>query len=303
LITYVVSDLFQSPARVLVNAVNTVGAMGKGIAYDFRRLYPDMYEQYVALCEGSQFQTGQLWLYKTPHRWILNFPTKQHWRDPSRLEYIEAGLQKFAATYTEKGITSISFPLLGSGLGGLDWDSQVRPLMERYLAALPIDIFIHLYEPDNPFTGEKVDFEVLRGWLHGEPQSITFAHFWNDLAALIGSGQRFETLEDHLGFQATFDGDERRISLTVGKRDALLFSESLLADLWHVVRTAGYCLPQSFPSGLDAHASLIVGLLTKLDYIRPVLVARPQIQREIGLHFFPPADTTIHEPAIEVFES
>ena len=144
MITYVVTDLFQSPAKVLVNTVNTVGVMGAGIAKEFKRIYPEMFSEYKALCERGQLDVGQLWIYKTPHRWILNFPTKKHWRQPSRPEYIEAGLQKFCEIYIEQEITSISFPLLGCGNGGLDWEQVVRPMMERYLENLPIELFVHL---------------------------------------------------------------------------------------------------------------------------------------------------------------
>lgn len=96
---YVATSLFESPAQTLVNTVNTVGVMGKGIANDFRRLYPDMFERYQAFCAGGKFAVGQLYLYRTPHKWVLNFPTKQHWRSPSRMEWIEAGLQKFLDTF------------------------------------------------------------------------------------------------------------------------------------------------------------------------------------------------------------
>ena len=143
MILYVKGNLFNSPAQVLVNTVNTVGVMGKGVALEFKRLYPEMYKQYRALCEAGQFDIGLLWLYKSSNKWVLNFPTKKHWRNPSRVEYIEAGLQKFVATYVEMGIHSIAFPPLGCGNGQLDFEQQVQPLMHRYLRNLPIDIFIY----------------------------------------------------------------------------------------------------------------------------------------------------------------
>ena len=87
MITYVACDLFLSPARVLVNTVNTVGVMGKGIAKDFKQIYPEMFREYQLLCENNWFDIGKLWLYKTQNKWILNFPTKRHWRQPSRPEY------------------------------------------------------------------------------------------------------------------------------------------------------------------------------------------------------------------------
>ena len=147
MITYMTSDLFQSPAQVLVNAVNTVGVMGKGIALEFKKRYPEMFREYQTLCKTGQLDMGQIWLYKSPQKWILNFPTKRDWRDPSCLEYVETGLIKFTETYEQQGITSISFPRLGCGLGGLDWETEVRPLMEHYLIPLPIDVMIHV--PDN----------------------------------------------------------------------------------------------------------------------------------------------------------
>jgi len=165
MIKYVDSDLFTSPAQVLVNTVNTVGVMGKGIAYNFKRMYPKMFKKYRTRCEQG-FAIGELWLYKTPHKWILNFPTKEHWRNKSKIEYIEAGLQKFASTYESKGIKSISFPMLGCGNGQLDWDSQVQPLMEEYLADLPIEIYIHLYGQNGVPKQRNIKElrEIQKGW-------------------------------------------------------------------------------------------------------------------------------------------
>lgn len=145
MITYIVGDIFQSHAQVLVNPVNTVGVMGKGIAKEFKRRYPAMFRQYVADCEQG-FAVGQLRLFKTPDKWILNFPTKQHWRNPSKLEYIEAGLKTFVEMYPVEGINSIAFPLLGCGAGELKWETSVKPLMERYLNDLPLDVSVYFYE-------------------------------------------------------------------------------------------------------------------------------------------------------------
>lgn len=155
MIRYVEQNIFESPAQVIVNTVNTVVVMGKGIAKDFKKYYPEMFKEYQRYCEIGALEVGKLWLYKTPNKWVLNFPTKKHWRNPSRLDYIEFGLKKFVDTYKEKGIKSISFPQLGVGNGGLNWELQVKPLMEKYLANLPIDIFIHLYSNKN----SKLEYE------------------------------------------------------------------------------------------------------------------------------------------------
>jgi O-acetyl-ADP-ribose deacetylase (regulator of RNase III) len=144
MITYVEGDLFQSPDKVLVNPVNTAGVMGKGLALEFKRRYPAMFREYQVLCKKKQLDVGQLWIYKTPEKWILNFPTKRHWRQKSRPEYIEAGLERFVATYQEENIDSIAFPQLGCGSGQLDWETQVQPLVEKYLGPLPITIHIYV---------------------------------------------------------------------------------------------------------------------------------------------------------------
>lgn len=155
-ITYVDYSLFDSDAQVLVNTVNTVGVMGKGIAKEFKKRYPEMFEKYKALCEKGKFDIGNLWPYNIPDsdRLILNFPTKRHWRSRSKTEYIESGLEKFARTYEDKGITSISFPMLGSSNGGLDWETQVKPLMEKHLKDLPIEVRVHEYDPESATKSE-----------------------------------------------------------------------------------------------------------------------------------------------------
>src|ERR1700716_765140 len=121
MITYVDGYLLQAPAQTLVNTVNTVGVMGKGVAKEFKAAFPEMYAEYRRLCELGKLRVGQLWLYKSPHKWVLNFPTKTDWRRPSRPEYVEKGLQKFVETYAQQGIASAAFPALGCGNGGLDW--------------------------------------------------------------------------------------------------------------------------------------------------------------------------------------
>ena len=108
-----------------------------------------MYKDYRMYCEKGLLDVGQLWLYKSDNKWILNFPTKKHQRNASKIEYVEEGLKKFVATYQEKGITSISFPQLGCGNGGLDWEKQFKPLIEKYLKNLPINVFIHIYSEAN----------------------------------------------------------------------------------------------------------------------------------------------------------
>ena len=136
-------NIFDSHAEVLVNTVNCVGVMGKGIALEFKKRYPQMFDEYAQLCKEGQVYPGRPYLYTdlVGNR-VLNFPTKNNWRTPSRLSYIRDGLQWFRENYQALGIHSIAFPPLGCGNGGLEWD-DVGPMMYRYLNDLPIDIEIY----------------------------------------------------------------------------------------------------------------------------------------------------------------
>lgn len=137
-------NLFESQCQTLVNTVNCVGVMGKGIALEFKKLYPKMAELYKAYCKLGLISIGKLYLWKGEDKWILNFPTKIDWRNSSNYEWIEKGLQKFIITYKEKGIESIAFPMLGCGNGNLD-KNVVLQLMKKYLEKcedLEIEIYI-----------------------------------------------------------------------------------------------------------------------------------------------------------------
>jgi O-acetyl-ADP-ribose deacetylase (regulator of RNase III) len=154
MIEYIEGDIFSSPAQVIVNTVNTVGVMGRGLALAFKQRYPEMFACYRTVCEKRQLKTGKLMLWYAPDHWILLFPTKEHWRNPSKLKYIENGLIKFVNTYADKNITSIAFPRLGCGNGELNWD-DVCLLMERYLKPLPIDIYVYLGLKSNAIPEHK----------------------------------------------------------------------------------------------------------------------------------------------------
>ena len=128
MITYVQGGFFTSPAAVLVNTVNTVGIMGKGIAKEFKAIYPEMFEVYQDACERGDFQIGSLLLYRSEHKSVLNFPTKRHWKQKSQLADIEAGLKAFVEQYDELRISTIAFPQLGCGNGELDWPAIIAAL-------------------------------------------------------------------------------------------------------------------------------------------------------------------------------
>lgn len=148
-------NLFTSKCEVFVNTVNCVGIMGAGIALEFKLRYPVMYEKYKKLCDAGKLRPGNLWLYKTTTRSVLNFPTKDHWRDPSRVEYLEMGLEKLAITYKEKGIKSIALPLLGADKGGLE-PSVSRRIIYQYLDEIS-DLKTELYSYDPMAKDEIID--------------------------------------------------------------------------------------------------------------------------------------------------
>lgn len=144
-------NIFNTKAQTVVNTINCVGVMGKGIALVFKLRYPLMFNIYKEYCKSKLINIGKLWLYKGDEDdpWVLNFPTKSHWKYPSRMEYIEQGLEKFVSTYKEKGITSIAFPLLGTNNGGLD-KKEVLSLMHKYLSRCDIPVEIYDYDPKAP---------------------------------------------------------------------------------------------------------------------------------------------------------
>ncbi len=149
MITYKTGDIFAETGEALVNTVNCVGVMGRGIALQFKQAYPENFKAYAALCQQNRVRPGQVYVFETgtvvPPRYIINFPTKRHWRGKSRIEDIESGLESLVQEIRSRRIRSIAVPPLGSGLGGLSWHS-VRTRMEAALGALE-GIEIVIFEP------------------------------------------------------------------------------------------------------------------------------------------------------------
>jgi len=144
MITYSESTVFNTPAQTIVNTINCVGVMGAGVALEFRLRYPEMFEDYVSRCKSMSVKIGRPYLfrdYSSPY--ILNFPTKKHWKQPSKIEWIEDGLKYFVANYEKTNISSIAFSQLGCGNGNLNW-FDVRPVMEAYLDNINIPVYICL---------------------------------------------------------------------------------------------------------------------------------------------------------------
>jgi len=139
----VIGNLFESQAQTLVNTVNCVGVMGKGVAEQFKRRFPDMFEDYRRRVDRKSVRLGEPYLYRGSGKvQIVNFPTKDHWRSPSRLSDIDRGLDYLASHVAEWGIQSLALPPLGCGNGGLEW-TEVGPLIYRKLRKLPIDVEVY----------------------------------------------------------------------------------------------------------------------------------------------------------------
>ena len=146
MIEFCTGDLFDADVEALVNPVNCVGAMGRGLALEFRRMWPEVYEEYRAACDGGRVKVGSILTVRVADDpYILNFPTKRHYRDPSSLDDIESGMQALVEEVRKLGLTSIAIPALGCGLGGLAWD-DVRPVIVGALEALP-DVHVQLFPP------------------------------------------------------------------------------------------------------------------------------------------------------------
>lgn len=156
-ISYTRGNILDATTEALVNTVNTVGIMGKGLAALVKKQFPDTFTQYAVACKAGIVQTGRMFvtgngLSECP-RWIINFPTKQHWRDPSRMEWVISGLQDLRRVITERGIHSIAIPALGCGNGGLLWP-EVKKAIEATLADIP-DVNVIIFEPDQTDTSER----------------------------------------------------------------------------------------------------------------------------------------------------
>jgi O-acetyl-ADP-ribose deacetylase (regulator of RNase III) len=178
---FTTGDILRSDAEALVNTVNCVGIMGRGIALQFKEKFPANFKAYAVACERGDLQPGRMLVFPTGWvtgpKYIINFPTKRHWRGKSRIEDIESGLGSLRTEIQERGIRSIAIPPLGAGLGGLDW-KQVRPRIEQALKALD-EVRILVYEPGKSVMASSAASAT-------QPPKMTIGR-----AALIGLIQRY----------------------------------------------------------------------------------------------------------------
>ncbi len=157
MVTFATGNLLEADVDALVNTVNTKGVMGKGVALQFKRAFPENYKAYRVACAAGRVQLGRMFVYATGRlerpRYIINFPTKDHWRSRSRLADIESGLEDLRRVLAELEVESVALPPLGCGLGGLRW-SDVRPRIEQALADLPVRVLV--FEPHGAPAPERM---------------------------------------------------------------------------------------------------------------------------------------------------
>ena len=165
MITFTQGNLLESDTEALVNTVNTVGVMGKGIALMFKEAFPENFRVYAAACKAGDVRVGHMLVTERKElvgpRWIINFPTKKHWRHPSKMEWIVDGLEDLKRVVADRGIKSVALPPLGSGNGGLDW-SEVRPRIEAALGSMH-DVRFVVYEPTSKYqnVAKRAGVEML----------------------------------------------------------------------------------------------------------------------------------------------
>ncbi|GLR49218.1 macro domain-containing protein [Shinella yambaruensis] len=259
MITFLESSVFESPAQTLVNTVNVVGVMGKGIAKEFKSRYPAMFKEYRHLCDSRDLKVGNLHLWRDKTRWVLNFPTKTTWKLPSKMEYVEVGLQKFVSTYKDLGITSISFPPLGCGNGNLDWQA-VKPLMVDYLSKIDIPVYIHdvqvgaNFEPEHRSIARTPD---------------DFEEFTQDIEK-VAKGRSFATSRAS-NFRAEVDDDNSIIVVhSSGKRERI--DHDLIEASWVRLRERLLSYEGFSDDKSRRLKSYLFPILQELPYVRMVKI-------------------------------
>lgn len=255
MVVYLGTSLFVSPAQTLVNTVNTVGVMGKGIAKEFKSRYPEMFREYRNLCEGRELDVGDLHLWRGEGTWVLNFPTKTTWRRPSKTAYVEQGLQKFISCYQELGITSASFPPLGCGNGNLDW-REVQPMMHYYLSKCDIPIYIHNVQVKKGFVAEHI----------GNHAIGTYADFLSDISEVIRkAGGVFATAtETHYEVEIVAP-DRIRIKKSDGKN--VIIEDEMLGKAYGRLRDSILTKNNFSGSSEQRLRSYLFPILSKLPYV------------------------------------
>jgi O-acetyl-ADP-ribose deacetylase (regulator of RNase III) len=281
------TEIFHSPARVLVNPVNTAGVMSSGVSAEFKRFFPDAFSRYRSLCEAGQIEPGRLFFYRADFRTVLHLPIKRHWRTTSTAEIVETGLQKLAAIWADQGIHTLAIPRFAEG--ELDWDTVIRPMLEIYLAPLPIPVYLHHQSmPDTRRSIRQIDQS-----LNQPSQYLPFNRIWKDLGRIVRRTYGQFTTEDHRSYTVAFQDGARysRLVITPDGETSVSVGAPSLTELWDMLQSARMLLPSQFPSGLEAIAPYLIPLLAKTDYMRVVRAAMGDATPSAALLLTPPPDT------------
>jgi O-acetyl-ADP-ribose deacetylase (regulator of RNase III) len=269
MIEYTRGDILAAEAEALVNTVNCVGVMGRGIALHFKHTYPGNFQAYAAACRRGEVRAGRMFVFETglmAPRWIINFPTKRHWRGKSRIEDIEAGMKALVDEIRSREIRSIAIPPLGSGLGGLSWD-EVRPIVDRGLAEVP-DVRAIVFEP---------------GGSSPEPVAARAPKMTAGRAALVGLIRRYLTgmmdtsislLEVHkLMYFLQEAGEPLRL------RYAKALYGPYADNLRHVLQAVNGHLIGGYTAGGDAPDEQVTLLPGAVERAEAFLAAHPQTEQ------------------------
>ena len=210
----------------------------------------------------------------------------------------------FVSAYEQLAIASVAFPQLGCGNGELDWESEIRPLMERYLGKLPIRVYVYLYPPEGP--AEHRDRPGMKRWLRAEPTSLGFVEVWNDLESL--TGRKGDTIEDAQQTGQNADVVDNRFLAIPGEAGAVRLYFDDLASLWMRLRSFGFLSKADVPDAYAAAGDVIINVFAQLPYVRPV---RFSISRELGTdsHFqwtegvmlMPSSDVELSQKQLDIF--
>ena len=261
------TSILESSAQTLVNTVNCVGVMGKGLAHAFKEREPRMFDAYKAICDNGALVPGKLWLWRGVNNWVLNFPTKKHWRQPSKLEWIEAGLEKFVAAHQEQGIREISFPLLGCGNGGLTW-AEVQPVMEHYLKSVNIPVYVHDFTVDVGLP-EHMDL-VAHKMEQVVPAERSYDAFMRAVRVAVDlTGEHLVELGSGKPFSAVLRNDDDLIL----ESDSIswTFEAEALRGIW-VGLTNGIVTPRQADSMSGGGGTSLLSLLSILPQVRPIQI-------------------------------
>jgi len=276
--------------------------MGKGIALKFRRTFPEMFLEYQELCEQRKIDIGVLWIYKgSPNKWVLNFPTKTSWRQPSSIEFIEKGLKKFVEEFNDLKIYSVAFPALGCGNGDLDWES-VKPVMETYLAKIPADVFIYPPLSVDAVPEHRKEKEMI-DWLRAEPRSLPFTEVWRDLGLLLARDDSFRT--GVKAFKAKIS-DDHTLVITTESRDYKIEYEDL-RELWSRFRSYGYLRRGIVSKPIEKVFYYLMPILAELPYVGKVELSESGNFSQSGissgrtlsaLQYMPPPSESVIQPLL-----